>query len=395
MNNFEEETMNGTITDSNNTITASEVQTIPNLTDSLNKKQETRKLLGTMLLIVALFLGFVGAWVTFLAPEEKQVGTPSPVMEVSTRGEYVTDTMSYMTDCIAYFDSAEESYICLSIYDTADGFHITPICINANDFDKYTPYLEWAYYADATEPEPLTLLGYSEPVNDSLRQYINEGIADFYGEGLSDELYDEFVSQVYIVVGDVRAQYYSYIMSIVLFTLAVIALIIGCYLLFVKPQTVESDNGMVNDYSYNSLLFGVFGAIIGAAIGGTVWVLVGLAGVIVGYIGFLIYFLSILGFMAFCRDKTKFGIGLSCILSVLTVFAATFMVAVFQVHNQMNDGSIGFVPLSASLRYTVNLLKDFKKSEYLWGNIAIGEIFVVFGFVTRLTNAKKEKKKRS
>lgn len=373
------------------TVPESEAKTPVDVTEKFNKNKKTKKVVGIILVILGLILSGCGTWKTFLAPEEEKAGTPTPAMEASTRGEYVTDTMSYMTDSVAYFTAAEDSYICLSIYDGPDDFHITPICINANDYDKYAAYLDWAYYADATEPEPMTLLGYSEVVDDELRQFISEGLEDFYGEAFTDEMYDYYVAPVYIVIGDARAQYYSYIASIVFYTLATIALIIGLYLLLVKPQTTEGAEGIITDYSFNSLPFGILGAIVGAAIGGVAWVLVGLAGVIVGYIGFLIFFLSILGYMAFCKDKVGFGIGLSCILSVVTVFAATITVTVLQVLNQMNDGSMGFVTFGTALSYTIGLLKNFEDSKSIWGNVAMGEIFVILGCIARASNARKNK----
>lgn len=364
MNNYEEDTMNGTITDSDNTITASKVQTIPDLTNSLNKKQETRKLLGTMLLIVALFLGFVGAWVTFLAPEEKQVGTPRPVMEVSTRGEYVYDTMNYMTDSIAYFSDSEDLYLCLAVCGPESDVHYTALCINSADYDKYSDYIDQSYSVDATHPEPVTLCGRSEIIDDTLSRYISEGIDDFYGAELAARMHSVSVSPVYIVIDDIAVQYYCYILSVVLFILSAAALIAGCFLVFAKSQVISSSDKTSTGQIYSSLPCGIIGAVLGAAVGGVIWFGVGLTGLIVGYIGFLVFFLSILGFICFCKTKPKLGIILGFILSVLSI-----------------------ITVSVSLS---SVLGERQNPRNTWINIALGILFVVLGCILRISNSKKK-----
>lgn len=369
--------------------------TSPDLDDKqlkkLNRKHKTKKVFGVLLVIISVLLFFFTLLGSSGDSSKESTKVPKMVGDVTTEGEYVTDTMSYMTDWVANFTAAEDSVICLSIYDTETDFHITPICIKASEMTAtFLPYLEWAYDVDAPEPEPYVLLGYSVPVEDDLKEYIIEGITDFYGFEFTEEMYSNYVMPVYIVIGDVKDTYDNFVMAAIFYVISAIALLFGCYFLMQKAPVTNSYDAMLTaDERPSDLVFGIIGAIFGAAIGGVVWVLIGLGGMIVGYIGLLIFILAFGGFRLFCKNKDGFGAIYCFILSMVVVFVATFLVTVLQVHSSLNDGSIGYVSFGQGISFTIDYLKSGDASSF-WKNVFFGELFVILAGGSSLAKIRKK-----
>ncbi len=76
---------------------------------------------------------------------------------------------------------------------------------------------------------------------------------------------------------------------------------------------------------------GVIGALIGALIGGALWVLIGKLGYIAGIAGFAIIYLSAMGFKKGAKVLTRSGVVVTVIISILTIFAANYILYVWVV----------------------------------------------------------------
>ena len=76
---------------------------------------------------------------------------------------------------------------------------------------------------------------------------------------------------------------------------------------------------------------GVIGALVGAVIGGALWVLIGKLGYIAGIAGFAIIYLSAMGYKKGAKVLTRSGAVIAVILSVLMIFAANYFLYVWMI----------------------------------------------------------------
>ncbi|MBQ4563034.1 MAG: hypothetical protein IJA58_00975, partial [Lachnospiraceae bacterium] len=74
---------------------------------------------------------------------------------------------------------------------------------------------------------------------------------------------------------------------------------------------------------------GIVGALIGALIGGVLWVVIGKMGYIAGIAGFVIIYLAAMGFKKGAKVLTRSGAVIAVIISALMIFAANYMLYVW------------------------------------------------------------------
>lgn len=96
----------------------------------------------------------------------------------------------------------------------------------------------------------------------------------------------------------------------------------------------------INDGSMSALpnyALGILGALIGAALGGTVWVAVGKLGYLSGLIGGLMIWLALRGFRLLGKTLDKAGAVISCILAALMIPAANYVVYAWAFRDAMGS----------------------------------------------------------
>lgn len=95
----------------------------------------------------------------------------------------------------------------------------------------------------------------------------------------------------------------------------------------VQTELTNPDGTMIEP----NVGLGVIGALIGAVIGGALWVLIGKLGYIAGIAGFAIIYLSAMGFKKGAKVLTRSGAVIAVILSVLMIFASNYFLYVWMI----------------------------------------------------------------
>lgn len=127
----------------------------------------------------------------------------------------------------------------------------------------------------------------------------------------------------------------------------------------------------------SNVVLGITGAILGAAIGGVLWVLVGQLGYIVGIVGFIIAALAFKGYELLGGKLTKVGIVISVIAVLLTVYFAHNIGLALDIKSAFAD----YYNMDYSFSTCYNLIPDFLredvdvKANYI-RDLIVGYIFV-------------------
>lgn len=99
-----------------------------------------------------------------------------------------------------------------------------------------------------------------------------------------------------------------------------------------RTRVLDEKKGSIEDTQENYLL-GLLGAIVGAALGGTLWLLVGHLGYIVWIAGFLTIFLGFQGYKLLGKKVGVVGVVLVFVLSILAIVVAHFGVWIWEFYN--------------------------------------------------------------
>ncbi len=109
---------------------------------------------------------------------------------------------------------------------------------------------------------------------------------------------------------------------------------------------------------------GILGGLIGALIGGALWVLIGRLGYIAGIAGFVIIYLSAMGFKKGAKVLTRGGAVIAVIISVVMIFVANYvlyawmMVEAFEGRYTIGEIMAKLFPMLEEYELTGSFVKD-------------------------------------
>lgn len=128
---------------------------------------------------------------------------------------------------------------------------------------------------------------------------------------------------------------------------------------------------------------GIIGAIGGALIGGAAWVLVGYLGYIVGYLSILIYFLAAWGYKKLGKKEDVFGYVFSGILVFVTVTIGTYVTTGLIIHRELNE-----MGRDLSIGRVFENFGWYMRNYDMWGifikDLVIGYLFSILATVGML-----------
>ena len=134
---------------------------------------------------------------------------------------------------------------------------------------------------------------------------------------------------------------------------------------------------------------GIVGSLVGAFIGGLLWFGIGNLGYIAGIVGFVIIYLSALGFKKGAKVLTKTGAVISVIISMLTILAANYMLYAWQLTKAFE----GRYTLMECISMLPTALKDYEMTGSFVKDIVIGYAFTILAAFSTLRTMFGKKKK--
>lgn len=128
----------------------------------------------------------------------------------------------------------------------------------------------------------------------------------------------------------------------------------------VQTEMTNAD-GTVVEVNYG---LGIVGALIGALIGGVLWVVIGRLGYIAGIAGFAIIYLAAMGFKKGAKVLTRSGAVIAVIISVVMIFAANYMLYVWMMveafggRYTFGEMVTGLFPMLSEYEFMGDFVKD-------------------------------------
>lgn len=360
------------------------------------KKKAGRQIAGVILLIVGIICLVVGALNMFggssSGSEDKDDAVD--IYEAEETDEYAYTYVQYMTDPVAYYEAMES----MQFYIAMDAeWNPVVVCLHDDDMETYQPYIDWLYTESYENgPEETDMYGYAQPFDYELEQLVIEGFADCFGEGYVDYTnFEDFFGEYYLYVGEKSEVYETATIGLIFLVVGIIALIVGAVLLHGGPKIQNEQsgsNGPVIEESPNIAL-GLVGAIVGAAIGGVLWVVVGLAGYVSGWVAVAMMFFSHYGYKLFTHKDDRKGKFICFLISMVMIFAAHYITWCVVYYQSMNADIAGYT----SFARAVVELPGFMSSCDLWGDFALdmvlGYVFAIIMGISWLSPDRKNETK--
>jgi len=126
-------------------------------------------------------------------------------------------------------------------------------------------------------------------------------------------------------------------------------------------SSLTAGNGMA---ASGNLFLGIIGAIIGAALGSVVWILIGKAGFIAGIAGFLMAVLAMKGYSLLAGSMDRKGLVISILIVLLMIFAANYTSYALEICTANNTLSL------SGLIDAYQRLPGLLTAAKLWGSFS-------------------------
>lgn len=361
-------------------------------------KKKKNKKLGIALVIIGAVLMIAGFAVLFMGNYGDVLETAEPVnvFEAAATDEYAFVNIQYMTEAVAYYEAMDN----LQFYIALDAdWNPAVICIHEEDLDTYRPYIDWLY-DESYEGGPLEIqaYGYAQPFDDELRQFVMEGFAYDFGEGIIDETnFEDYFGEYYLQIGQKNGSYEISNLGIVLLLAAIVLIVIGGALVYEKPEPIPAPamgSPIIEDKRGNVPL-GILGAFLGALLGALLWAVIGALGYISGWIGFLIIIFAHTGYEIFSHRSGKLGAVISVLFSLPMVALGTYLSYVWTYYCAANENMSGFTPITRAAVELINYMKnDSDVLEEFVQNMLMGYVFMIVAAVLVLIGSLGGKKKK-
>jgi len=339
--------------------------------------RKKKKIPGVILLAIGAVMVIVGLSVAFLGGKQSSFEKEEPIdiYLAEREDQYVYTPVQYMTESVAYYEAMEN----MQFYIAIDGdWNMAVVCLHTDDREKYQPYIDWLY-SDSyeNEPEATGVTGYSQIIDEELKELVIEGFADNFGEGNIDETnFEDYFGGYYIQVGEKNAAYQISNVGIYLLLAAVILIVIGGILVYEKPvqENAAYMGNAVITQTHTGL--GIVGALLGALLGGLLWTIINVLGFVSGWIGILIVFFAYTGYKILAHKEGGFGMAVSLIFAVLVVIPATYLAWGWTYYQVMNESVAGYTTLGRALME----MPAYLSGSDMWGDF-IGEVATGYGFM--------------
>lgn len=356
--------------------------------------KKKNKVPGIILMVLGV-LFLIGGIITVFAAENfsmMETEEPVDVYYATETDQYAFSKVQYMTESVAYFEAMEN----MQIYIACDSeWNPTVVSLHSDDLATYQPYIDWLY-TESEEGGPVETVatGYAQPIDAELKQWVLEGFNATFGENIVDESnFTDWFGEYYLQVGQKNSAYGISKIGIYILLAAVILMVISGIMLYEKKDTEAVNNGgLVVEKS--NLFLGIIGAVIGAAIGGLLWTIVGALGYIVGWLGVFTIFFAYTGYNMFEHKKEKTGLIVSLILGIVTVVPATYLTYAWSYYCMMNESINGYTPLGRAITDLATYFTTYDE----WGTFVLdlvkGYAFLLLAGVYLLVSLIGSKKQK-
>ena len=145
----------------------------------------------------------------------------------------------------------------------------------------------------------------------------------------------------------------------------------GFYTMASQRQGIEVDTVDSGEEANSNVFLGILGAINGAAIGGILWIVIGMLGFIAGIAGYVMMLFAIKGYRMLSGFLDKKGQVISLLIALFMIFAANYTLYSLDYCRYYYSGVYSLDNLANSF----SKLPDFLKQGEVWGDF-LKDLFV-------------------
>lgn len=361
------------------------------------KKRNRKRVPGIILLVLGVLVMIVGILTIALGSNASSLEQEAPVdiYEANATDQYVYTQVQYLTESVAYYEAMEnmQFYIALD-----KDWNPTVVCLHTDEIQAYQPYIDWLYSESYdNEPKETRMVGYSQPIDEELKQFVLEGFEENFGEGYVDEdSFADFFGEYYVQIGQKNDVYHFANAGIILLLVGIVFIVIGVSMLYEKPQQEENhvSGPVIEDKSNKGL--GILGALLGALLGGLLWTVIGVMGYVSGWIGILAVCFAYTGYKMFAKEESTFGVIISLLFSVIVITPATYLTWGWTYYQILNEDISGYTTLLRALTELPQYMTAIDGWGDLVSDIVIGYAFMlVAGIYWLIGNGRNRKKSKS
>lgn len=139
------------------------------------------------------------------------------------------------------------------------------------------------------------------------------------------------------------------------------------YMIDSSSKSIDVDTNKGEGSIKSNVLFGIIGAILGATLGGVIWIIVGKLGFVAGLAGYAMMFFALKGYRKFSGFLDKKGQIISFIIAILMIFMANYTMYALEYCKYYFNGSYTINNLVTSY---MKLPKAFTLMD-TWGDFII------------------------
>ena len=325
---------------------------------NVNKKKKNPAAGIVLIILGAIVVLFAGGIMLLNLGDSLADNTEVYLDEVSGEGQKCYIDAACLTSMEPF--SFYESYEAVGFYHVIDsGGNIYIVCMHSDDLADY----ESLYAEGGADAQPIRMNGISMAIDPSLKSHSLEDINWLCGEEYLDNFsYDTFMGYYYLFMGENPTLVWANKFYLILLFIGIILLAGGIF--HVMPSGRKADGSAVSYpaggnqgspvYTTNqghpaytgdaawpepeiNPALGIAGAVIGAAVGAIPWIIIGILGVISGWLGLLIIYSANKGYRLLGHGINRSGKIISGIIALLMVLIAQIIVYTCLIAGNLNE----------------------------------------------------------
>ncbi len=190
------------------------------------KWYEKRLVFKTFICLVYLIVITILVVCTYQLYHEKEEIVPWS--EAETIEDYTYITISKMSEKFAYYEkSNKQIHFVIEEEDTGQ-WHTYLVAIDADDYDKYKPIIDYTYERTTEIPKPIKVYGYPVVIDDELKQLAIQNITKFVPAEnevvITNENFNTYLTNSYLDTTLPRQEKFSFVLFLVIIILIIVIL---------------------------------------------------------------------------------------------------------------------------------------------------------------------------
>lgn len=219
--------------------------------DDLNKYEKRLILKSIVCLVYLIVITILIVCIYQLYNVKKEI---LPWSKVESVEDYSYITISKMSEKFAYYEKANKEIHFVIEQEDTGLWHTYLVAIDANDYEKYKPIIDYTYERTTEVPEPIKVYGYPVVIDDELKQLAIKNIVNFVPAEnevvITNENFNTYLTNSYLDTTILEKEDFSLSLFLVIIILIVVVILFIVTLLD-RDKFVDSAYEKIEDAYHN------------------------------------------------------------------------------------------------------------------------------------------------